>query len=113
MEKNHPRLISFSESEWAFHKVPNRELAHCARWELARLSGKKQKPWMNLSDEEKAKIPLRAQGSLQEIPASVGYWLNGFLKREYPALRPITFLIDFQEDEPALIELFKYWLKAS
>src|SRR2546426_115316 len=106
------RKVCFPDSEWAFHKVPKHELRLCAKWELARLCGQKQKPWLKLTDKTKVRF-TREQSSLQEIPAKVGNWLNGWLKKETRAVKTITFLIDFQEHDGALIEMFRYWLKSS
>jgi hypothetical protein len=69
-QRQKPAPLPFPESEWAFHKVKKRDdLRYCAMWELARLRGDKQKPWLDLTPEAQARFILREQYSLLEIPA--------------------------------------------
>lgn len=113
-----PAPVPLPENEWAFHKVPKVELRYCAKWELTRLCGKKQKPWLQLTDKAKARVILQEHTSLQEIPASVGHvlvtsTLRHFFGKEYSALKVVTYLVDFRESESRLLETFRRWLKSS
>lgn len=105
--------IEFPEDEWAFHKVPKKELRYCAQWELARLCGKEQKPWRKLTDTAKRRFTFRDQASLHEVDAALGRFLEQWLKRKVPAVKVITLLVDFREDSYVLLELFKHWLESS
>lgn len=101
------------EAEWAFHKVPQCELRYCAEWELSRLCGRKQQPWLKLTDAAKQRFVFQEQGSFQEVPIDIGHSLKRCLKKSAPAVQVITFIVDFRENESALLEIFRFWFKSS
>ena len=109
------------EAEWAFHRVPKDKIRYCAMWELGRLWGSKQKPWLTLTLKERERFVLQEQGSsLQEIPASSGPGAEDFARRvaqsvgeKDSSLKKVTFLVNFREREGILRELFRLWLKYS
>jgi hypothetical protein len=89
----------------------------CAEWELARLCGKKQKPWLKLTEGDKK--PLRRlivrQGGLQELPMDYACSLPvlGLIKRNRPGLELVVLVVDFAESEAALVASFRHWLRSS
>jgi len=97
------------ESEWAFHKVRKSEIPYCARWELARLRGSKQKPWLELSEDAKAEFISADKWGLLEAPANLDFVGDA----TDSALKVITFLVDFRESEAKLVEGFQRWLRSS
>jgi hypothetical protein len=109
-----PAPEPFKWTEWAFHKLKRgEELRYCALWELARLRGSKQKPWLKLSERAKEKFMVSEQDSLQEIPATVGPALSAFFGKKPSPLKTITFLVDLSEGEGKLCDAFLRWLRSS
>ncbi len=78
MSPKHETPIIFPEAEWAFYKVPPRELRCCAWWELNRLGGRKRKPWLKLSEAAKQRLLRLAGGQRYFLEAalreSFRYW---------------------------------------
>lgn len=118
-QRRKPAPVKLKQCEWAFHKLKRKEeLRYCALWELARLRGSKQKPWLILANRAKEKFMVSEQDFLQEIPATVGPVLKASLLAhlfgaELSAKKPITFLVDFSRGEGQLCDAFKRWLKSS
>ena len=113
MRKKDGPSATFSEYEWAFHKVKKNELRYCAQWELARLCGKKEKPWLKLTKAAKRRFIYSDQGSLKELDAAAGEVLRPWLKISLPAVKMITLVVDFREDQSVLLKLFENWLESS
>jgi hypothetical protein len=118
----------FPEAEWAFHKVLKNELRLCAEWELARLCGRRQKPWLNLKEAEKKRLRrlTARQGGFRELPMEFAHsWVRGHAEHSGQHSRPdlaeilhqglevIAFLVDFTETEDTLVHGFRAWLRSS
>ncbi len=118
----------FPEAEWAFHRLHKKELRLCAEWELARLCGRKQKPWLKLTVATKKRLKrlTSRQGGLQELPMEFAHtWVHGHAdhsgQHSHPdlagmplqGLEVIAFLVDFTETEDTLVHGFRAWLRSS
>jgi hypothetical protein len=107
------------ETEWAFHTLKRKdELPYCALWELARLRGSKQKPWLKLAKKAKAQFIASEQQVLQEIPPTVGpvlthSLLGHWFGKEHAEKKAITFLVDVSAGKGKLIEAFTHWLDST
>jgi hypothetical protein len=109
-QQHKPAPEPFPECEWAFHKIRRQsELRYCAMWELARLQGAEQKPWLELTDDAKAEFISAEHCELLEIPDTIGH----VLPDPDSALKVITFLVDFGRSEVKLLEAFRRWLRSS
>lgn len=109
-QQQKPALEALPFSEWAFHKLRRKsELPYCALWELARLQGVKQKPWLELPEDAKAEFISAEHWGLLEIPDKVGY-IDG---DPASTTKAITFLVDFGESINNLLEAFRRWLRSS
>lgn len=106
---------SFPEAEWAFHKVPQGELRLCAEWELARVGGKQQKPWLQVTGAEKERLRLQLlrYGALQELPLEFGGRLPKSLGGPKGGIYVTAFVVDVTETEGTLVENFRHWLRTS
>ncbi len=114
MAQKHKAPGPLPEAEWAFHKVPKRELRFCAEWELARLCGKKQPPWLKLTESAKQRVKrlVLTQGAVQELPLEFAIYLQASLKEHAPGVETVALLIDFTESEGAVLDAFRYWLRS-
>ena len=105
------------ESEWAFHKVKESELRLCAVWELARLQGAKRKPWLDLTEEEKAKFASASEWGLfdaQDAVANPALNLPLTLcEQDESILQPVTFYINPRASDAVLLKDFRRWLRTS
>jgi hypothetical protein len=104
------------EAEWAFHKVPQKELRCCAEWELARLCGKQQEPWLKLTKAKKERLLriITTQTGLHEVPSAFIPLFKEEIPNKYtPGMELITLLVDFSESDASLVKSFRNWLRSS